>query len=178
MSGHSKWAQIKRQKASEDQKRSKLFSVLGRQLALEARKANGDRSLPGLRRAIEKAKENNMPGDTIERSIKAALGQGGTNYEEVTYEAYGPGGAALILEGITDNKNRTSQEIKHLLSKHNSSLATPGAVTWAFQKIDGGWQATTPLELSEVDTQALANLLDELETNEDIKTITTNVPGF
>ncbi len=178
MSGHSKWSQIKRQKAGEDQKRSKLFSVLGRQLALETKKANGDRSLPGLRRAIEKAKENNMPGDTIERSIKAALGQGAAAYEEVIYEAYGPGGAALILEGITDNKNRTSQELRHLLSKHGGSLAAPGSVTWAFQKIEGAWQTTTPLELSEADTQALANLLDELETNEDIKNITTNVPGY
>lgn len=175
MSGHNKWAQIKRQKGAEDAKRSKLFSMLSKTIAVETKKANGDRNAAGLKRAIERARAQNMPNDNIERAIKNALGAGGGNLEEVVYEAYGPGGTALIIEGITDNRNRTSQEIKHLLSQNGAILASPGAASWAFQKNpEGGWIAQTNVELNEGDAQALANLVDALSTNEDIKNIYNN----
>ncbi len=178
MSGHSKWSQIKRKKGVEDQKRSKVFGMHAKAINVEIKRAGGDRNHPGVRAAIERARAVNMPNDNIERAIAAATGAGAADLAEVMYEAYGPGGAALIIEGITDNKNRTSQELKHLLSLYGSSLATPGSVTWAFTKTLTGWSAKTPLEIGEAETQQLANLLDELEENEDVKNVTTNVPGL
>lgn len=178
MSGHSKWAQIKRQKASVDARRSKLFSLLAKTITLEAKRAGGDRNLPGLRRAIAKAKEANLPNENIERAIKNALG-GGNNFEEVIYEAYGPGGVALILEGITDNRNRTGQEIKHLLANHRASLATPGAAVWAFRKTaEQEWQATTRVKLEPNEREQLTALLAELEQNENLKNIYHNAEDF
>lgn len=174
MSGHNKWAQIKRQKGVEDVKRSKLFSLFSKTISMEAKKSNGDRNAPGLKRAIERARAGNMPNDNIERAIKNATGGGGANYEEVVYEAYGPGGTALILEGITDNRNRSSQEIKHLLSQHGATLAAPGSAAWAFEKSADGWKAKTTVELGEAEVVQLQNLLAALEANEDIKNIYDN----
>src|SRR3989338_7058585 len=108
MSGHSKWAKIKHQKAATDAKKSKVFSKLVRYIAVEAKKAKGDRNAPGLRVAIDKARAANMPGENIDRAIEKAAG--GSDMERVTYEAYGPGGVALIIEGLTDSRNRTSQQ--------------------------------------------------------------------
>jgi YebC/PmpR family DNA-binding regulatory protein len=175
MSGHNKWAQIKRQKAVTDGKRSKIFSVLVKTISLEAKRAGGDRSAPGLRRAIEKAKENNMPNDNIERAIKNALGLGAATYEEVLYETYGPGGVAILIEGITDNRNRSSQELKHLLSQHGSSLAVPGSVTWAFQKTEEGWRPTSPTTPPSETQEALAALVEALENHEDVKKVISNL---
>ena len=119
MSGHSKWAQIKRQKGAEDAKRSKLFGKLGSLIATESRKSKGDISSPGLRTIIEKAKKENMPKDTIERAIKKGMGGETDEMEELTYEGYGPGGCALIIESFTRNRNKAAQEIKFILSKYN-----------------------------------------------------------
>jgi YebC/PmpR family DNA-binding regulatory protein len=179
MSGHSKWSQIKRQKGVEDQKRSKVFSMLAKTIAVEVKRANGDRQAAGVRKAIERARAANMPNDNIERAIKNALGGNAVNFEEVIYEAYGPGGTALILEGLTDNHNRSSQEIKFLLSSHGANLSAPGSALWAFKKNlapDGqaGWQAQTMVNLNEEDAQKLANLLDALEASEDIKKVYDN----
>lgn len=179
MSGHSKWAKIKRQKGAEDQKKGKVFSMLVKTITVEVKRAGGDRNSPGVRKAVERAKAANMPNDNIERAIKNASGGNSVNLEEVVYEAYGPGGTALILEGITDNRNRSSQEIKFLLSKHGANLASPGAASWAFQKsAEGVWQPQTPVELEETDAQKLAALLDALEENEDIKNVYHNAAGF
>jgi YebC/PmpR family DNA-binding regulatory protein len=178
MSGHNKWSQIKHRKGAEDARRSKLFSMLSRMLTVEAKKSGGDKNTPGLRKAIEKARGANMPSDNIERAIKNATGGDSSNFEEVTYEAYGPGGAALIIEGVTDNKNRTSQELKYLLGQHGASLAAPGSVTWAFEKTAEGWQAKTPLPLNETEQGTLANLLEALEDHADIKNVATNVADF
>lgn len=179
MSGHSKWAQIKRQKGTEDAKKSKLFSMLVKMITVELKRAGGDRNSAGVKKAIERARAGNMPSDNIERTIKNFLGGGSANLEEVVYEAYGPGGTALILEGITDNRNRTSQEIKHLLSKHGANLSAQGSATWAFQKLpEGGWQAQTTVDLDEAQAQELANLLDALEENEDLKKVYHNALGF
>lgn len=177
MAGHNKWTQIKRQKGVADAKRSKLFGILAKTISIEAKRAGGDRNLPGLRTAIEKARAANMPNENIERAIKNATGAGGGTLTEVLYEAYGPGGVALLIEGITDNNNRTNQELKHLLSLHGANLAMPGSVTWAFHKQDGAWQAQTTVELSTEDRTKLAELLAALDENEDIKNVTTNLAG-
>lgn len=174
MSGHNKWTQIKRKKGAEDQKRSKLFSMLVKTITVEIKRAGGEANSPSVRKAVERARAANMPSDNIERAIKNAQGASGGSLEEVSYEAYGPGGVALIIEGITDNRNRTSQEIRHLLDKNGGNLATPGSVTWAFTKTAEGWKANNEMELDEAGAQALANLVDALAEHEDIKNIYNN----
>jgi len=173
MAGHRKWAKLKHQKAVTDAKKSKMFSKLVRFIAVEAKKAKGDRSAPGLRAAIEKAREANMPAENITRAIERATG-GGEDLETVAYEAYGPGGTALVIQGYTDNRNRTAQEIKHLLATHGSSLAAPGAALWAFEKKEGSLEAISPIELSDEDLQSLSNLVDALEEHDDVSDVYTN----
>mgnify|MGYP001584865548 FL=1 len=176
MSGHNKWSQIKRQKGTEDGKRSKLFGMLGKTISIEAKRANGDRNLPGLRAAIEKARVANMPNENIDRAIKNATEKGNAELLEVLYEAYGPGGVAILIEGITDNNNRTSQEIRHLLDEHGGNLAAPGSVTWAFQKINNlEWAAENLAEVSDEDREKVNNLLENLEEHADIKKTVTNL---
>ncbi|MDE2213113.1 MAG: YebC/PmpR family DNA-binding transcriptional regulator [Patescibacteria group bacterium] len=173
MAGHSKWAKVKHQKAVTDVRKSKIFSKLVRFIAVEAKKAKGDRSAPGLRAAIEKARAANMPSENIDRAIEKASGTG-ADIETVMYEAYGPGGAALIIEGYTDNRNRTGQEIKHLLSQQGGTLATPGAAMWAFTRSEGKLQPTATVDLSEADLEALAQLVDALEEHDDVSEVYTN----
>lgn len=174
MSGHSKWAQIKRQKGAEDARKSKLFGKLGRLIVSESKRAKGDTSAPGLRLAIERAKKENMPKETIERAIKKGLGTDATELETLVYEAYGPGGVALIITVSTDNRNKSAQEIKHLLSKHGGSLAEPGAASWAFTKTDAGWEAKVSVTLSDEDTDALVRLTDALEESDEVQEVFTN----
>ncbi len=174
MAGHNKWTQIKRQKGVADAKKSKLFSMLARQIVLEAKKSNGDRQAAGLRTIIEKARAANMPNDNIDRAIKNATDSSAADYEEVIYEAYGPGGVAILIIGLTASKNRTHQELKHLLGAYGSALAAPGAALWAFQKIGHDWQATNSLDLSLVDQSKLTELVLALESNDDIRVVFTN----
>lgn len=174
MSGHSKWAQIKRQKGAEDARKSKLFGKLGGLIASESKRAKGDVNAPGLRLAIERAKKENMPKDTIERAVKKGLGADATELETLLYEAYGPGGVALMIVVTTDNRNKAAQEIKHLLSKNGGNLAEPGAASWAFTKTDTGWEASMPVSLSDDDTDALVRLTDALEECEEVQEIFTN----
>ena len=136
MSGHSKWSKIKRQKGVADVKKGKIFSQLSKAITLAAKSGGGDASMnPALKLAIEKAKQANMPLDNIEKAIKKGTGEleGGT-IEEVLYEAYGPEGIALIVEGTTDNTNRTVAEIKHILSQNNGRLGEVGSVKWMFDR--------------------------------------------
>ncbi|MCK9379364.1 MAG: YebC/PmpR family DNA-binding transcriptional regulator [Candidatus Moranbacteria bacterium] len=188
MSGHSKWSQIKRQKGVTDAKRSQIFGKLSKIISLAARKGEKPDMNPELRVAIEKAKAANMPADNIERAIKKGAGKlEGAQLENMRYEAYGPGGTAIIMEGITDNKNRTTQEIKHLLSKNGANLAQTGAVTWAFEQAKDrpslesegptfapAWLPKNKLGLSEQDAEALDKLLEELDDHDDIQDIYTN----
>ena len=174
MSGHSKWAQIKRQKGSEDAKKSKLFGKLGSLIATESRLSRGDITAPGLRTIIEKAKKVNMPKDTRERAVKTGAGGEADAMEELTYEGYGPGGCALIIEAFTGNRNKAAQEIKFILSKHNGSLAAQGAAAWAFTKNEEGWEPNSPLPLSEEDGQELVLLIEELEGNDEVQDVYTN----
>lgn len=136
MSGHSKWAQIKHKKAHTDAKRGKIFTRMVKEISVAARLGGGDPDgNPRLRLAIEKAKEVNMPHDNVKRAIMKGTGElPGTSYEEFTYEGYGPGGVAVLIEVLTDNKNRTIPEIRHLMSKHGGSLGEAGCVAWMFQK--------------------------------------------
>ncbi len=179
MSGHNKWSQIVRQKGVEDAKRSKLFSMLGRQISIQSRLANGDLNSPGLRKAVEIARKANMPKDPIERAIARGAGVGGAALEEVMYEAFGPGGAALVITGITDSRNRTSQEMKKILNEHEGSLGGPGAAAWAFTSArnEEGEMIYTPsstLPLSETDGPKLGKLMEALENHEDIRGVFTN----
>ena len=137
MSGHSKWANIKNRKASVDKKRGKLFSKLSKIITVAAKEKGGDIQMnPRLRTAIETAKAANMPQDNIEKAVKKGTGElEGVVLEEFTCEAYGPGNSAIIIEGITDNKNRTISEIKHLLDQYKEKIANPGNVLWMFEKI-------------------------------------------
>lgn len=136
MSGHNKWANIKHRKAAQDAKRSKIFTKIIREIIVAAREGGGNPDTnPRLRAVLEKAKEANMPKETIERSIKKGTGElEGEKYEEVIYEAYAPGGVALYILALTDNKNRTAQELRHLLSKNGGSLAESGSVAWIFER--------------------------------------------
>lgn len=179
MSGHNKWSQIKHQKGADDAKKSKLYSMMGRLITIQSRLASGDSSHPGLRAAIEKARKANVTNDVIERAIKRGAGEGGAALEEVLYEAYGPGGVALVIEGITDSKNRTSNEIKQLLAEHGGSLGGPGSTTWAFarQKDAEGnlaWQATTKVPVPETEKGKLVALVSALDDHDDVKAVATN----
>ncbi|ANQ53911.1 MULTISPECIES: YebC/PmpR family DNA-binding transcriptional regulator [Thermosipho] len=136
MSGHNKWANIKHRKAAQDAKRSKIFTKLIREIIVAAREGGGDpETNPRLRAVIERARAANMPKDTIEKSIKKGTGElEGVDYQEIIYEAYAPAGVALYIYAMTDNKNRTAQELRHLLSKHGGSLAESGSVAWLFER--------------------------------------------
>ncbi len=137
MSGHSKWSTIKRKKGAIDAKRGKIFTKVIKEITLAARLGGGDPETNArLRQAIMTAKDENMPKDNIERAIKKGAGTGADAviYEEVTYEGYGPGGAAVLVEVMTDNKNRTVAEIRHIFSKHGGNLGENGCVAWIFEK--------------------------------------------
>jgi YebC/PmpR family DNA-binding regulatory protein len=136
MSGHSKWATIKRAKGAKDAARGKLFGRIIKEITIAARDGGGDPDgNPRLRLAVDKAKAANMPADNMKRAIQRGAGElDGVNYEELTYEGYVPGGVAFIVETITDNKNRTVAEIRHIFSKKNGSLAENGSVAWKFSR--------------------------------------------
>ncbi len=137
MSGHSKWATIKRKKGAADAKRGQLFSKLSRAITVAAREGGGDpASNAALATAIEKARANSMPKDNIERAIQKGTGggDGAVDYEAVTYEGYGPGGVAIICVALTDNRNRTASDVRHIFTKNGSELGTPGSVAWQFER--------------------------------------------
>ncbi len=135
MSGHSKWSSIKHKKGAADAKRGRIFTKLIKEITVAARMGGGDSDgNPRLRTAVLAAKAENMPKDNIERAIKKGTGElEGVSYEEVTYEGYGPGGVAMLIEGLTDNKNRTVADIKHILDRHGGNLGEPGCVAWMFE---------------------------------------------
>ena len=236
MSGHSKWSTIKRKKGVADAKRGKIFTSIIKEITVAARMGGGDENAnPQLRQAIAKAKTNNMPQDNIKRAVMKGTGElPGVNYEEGTYEGYGPGGVAIFLEVLTDNKKRTVADIRHLMSKHGGNLGENGSVSWMFDKkgqiqvgieageeeiiLEAAWEcgaddfeveedmyliSTDPAELMQVkdqleskgyeinsaevemvpknlqkvekkDVDRVLNLMNELEDNEDIKSVFAN----
>jgi YebC/PmpR family DNA-binding regulatory protein len=136
MSGHSKWSTIKHKKAAQDAKRGKLFTRLIKELTIAAKLGGGDPTgNPRLRSAISAAKSANMPADNIKRAIQKGTGElPGVSYEEVHYEVYGPGGVAILVQTLTDNRMRTTPEIRHVLTKHGGNMAEPNSVAWMFEK--------------------------------------------
>lgn len=174
MSGHNKWSKIKRQKEKTDAQKSKIFGKMVKLITVEAKKANGDRNAPGVRTAIEKAKAANVPNDNIERAIKKST-EAGATMESITYEAYGPGGCAIVIEALTDNRNKAAAEIKHILSDKGYSLAGIGSAVWAFERTpEMEWNPTTTVPLSEEDGEKLGELVDALEENDEVQDVYTN----
>ncbi len=175
MSGHNKWAQIKRQKGAADAAKSNLWGKLGKRISVESKKAGGDVNAANLRAAIEIARKTNMPKDTIERAVAKGIAADAVALEAVTYETYGPGGCAILIEALTDSRNRTAQEIKHLLSKQGLALAAPGSAAWAFTHLpDGSWEPQTTVPLSESDSASLMKILEEIDAQTDVDEVYTN----
>jgi len=175
MSGHSKWHTIKFKKAATDAKRGKLFTKIIKEIIVAARMGGGD--LEGnsrLRTAVRTAKDANMPKDNIERAIKKGSGElPGIHYEDFVYEGYGPGGVAIYIEGTTDNKNRTTPEIRHILSRHGGTLGATGCVGWMFTK-----KGQITVEAKDASEDALTEIAieagaEDLVNNGEIYTITT-----
>ena len=174
MSGHNKWVQIKRQKGANDSAKSKVWGTFGKRIAVESKKANGDVSAPGLRAMIERAKKENMPKDAIERAVAKGTASDAAALEAVTYETYGPGGAAIVIEALTDSRNRTAQEIKHLLSALGLALASPGSALWAFEKTAEGYTPKTTVPLSETDDAQLMKIMEQIDAHDDVEEVYTN----
>jgi len=174
MSGHNKWSQIKHKKAKTDGAKAKVYSKYSKLIASEARIAKGDKNSPGLRAAIERARAEDVTNDVIDRAVKKATEAGGATLETIVYEAYGPGGVAMIIEALTDNKNKAAQEVKHALSKNGFSLASIGSASWAFEKKEGKWNPTTTTELADADLSLLENLVSDLEECEEVQEVFTN----
>jgi len=179
LAGHSKWAQIKRQKAVNDQARGKRFSKLGREIAVAARQGGDPTFNPRLRTAIANAKAENMPQANIDRAVQKGTGElPGMTFEETTYEGYGPGGVAIFLECVTDNTNRTVAEIRHIMSKGGGNLGQSGSVAWMFERkgqiyLDAGrYDEEVALE------SALAAGAEDMTTEEDLHVLTTSVAEF
>lgn len=175
MSGHSKWHSIKHKKGALDAKRGKLFTKLIKEIQVAARTGGGDAAANArLRKAVADAKGANMPNDTIDRAIRRGTGaEDGVSYDEITYEGYGPGGAAVMVDAMTDNRNRTVAEIRHLFSKNGGNLAATGAVNWMFEKkgyIVVEKSAKPEEELFEIVTEAGAEDLRDDESNYEIIT--------
>jgi len=174
MSGHNKFSKIKRLKAKTDAQKSAVFTKMAKMLQMEARKANGNITSPGLKAAIEKAKAADMPNDNIDRAIKKATGSAGEEVETIVYEAYGPAGVAMIIDVLTSNRNKAAAEIKHILSLNGSSLASQGSASWAFEKTNEGWMPKVMVRVPEEEVFKMEKLIEDLENNEDVQEIYTN----
>ena len=175
MSGHSKWKQIKYKKAASDAKRGKVFSKLSRALTLAAKEFGGDpKTNNKLASLIEEARAVNMPNDNIERAIKKAVEKGAAELKEVVYEEHGPGGSALIITAVTDNSNRTTNEIKHLLLENNAKMGEQGSAMWAFIKEGKEFVAKFPISLSPDDAKKLEALMEALDEHDDIQEVRVN----
>ena len=180
MSGHSKWSTIKRKKGAADAKRGKMFTKLIKEITIAARESGGDPGAnPRLRLAIDNAKAANMPADNIERAVKKATGElEGVSYTEITYEGYGPGGVAMLIEVATDNKNRSVAEVRHLFSKYNGSMGESGSVAWMFDRkgiITLPIQNKSEDEIMDIVLEAGA---EDLQTEEDYFEVQTDLESF
>ena len=181
MSGHSKWNNIKNKKGKSDAERGKVFTKLGRELLVAVKEGGPDpASNSKLRDVIAKCKANNMPNDNIDRSIKKAAGDGNTaNYEDITYEGYGPNGVAIIIEAMTDNRNRTAGDVRHILDKFGGNLGTTGSVSWMFDK--KGIiivEKSTKMSEDELMMEAIEAGAENFEVSDDVYEITTAPEDF
>ena len=176
MSGHSHWAGIKHKKEVTDHKRGKVFSKLLALISAAAKTEPNPDFNPRLRTAIAKAKEMSVPQDNIDRAVKRAS-EIGAILEELIFEAYGPGGSALLIEAVSDNKNRAVQEIKLILKERNGKWAESGSVRWAFEQTPGGeanWKSKFSQSISDADQTALERLIEALEENDAVQKVYTN----
>lgn len=179
MSGHSKWSTIKRKKGVNDAKRGKLFTKLIKELTVAARSGGDEEANPRLRTAVQNAKAANMPHATIERAVKRGAGEDAdVTYEELVYEGYGPGGVAVMIEILTDNKNRTVPEVRHVFSKYNGNLAENGSVAWMFEQkglieIDKTAIGEEELMMAVMDAGA-----EDLNDEEEVFEVISSVPSF
>jgi len=177
MSGHSHWSGIKHKKEITDKKRAKVFS---KSLKLISAAAHGEPNPdfnPRLRTAVAKAREAGVPADTIDRAIKRAADPA-EKLEDLLYEAYGAGGAAILIEAVSDNRNRTAQEIKTILRDHNGKWAESGSVQWAFERAGGPgseWTSKFPQDIPDAEKEKLVDLLDALEDNDDVQNVYSNI---
>lgn len=176
MAGHSKWANIKHRKGAQDAKRGKIFTKIIKEITVAARLGGGDMDAnPRLRKAVSNGKSNNLPIDNITRAIKKGTGElEGVAYEEVTYEGYGPGGVAIMMDIITDNKNRTVAEVRHLLSKYGGNLGENGSVAWVFDKKGQIILDESSGEEEVVFEAALDAGADDFEADDGFFTVTTD----
>jgi YebC/PmpR family DNA-binding regulatory protein len=172
MAGHSKWTQIKRSKGASDVKRGQLFGKLSRMISAQVKVAKGDRTSALVRQAIEKARAADMPIDTIERAISKATES--RDLETIIYEAYGPAGVGIIIECLTENKNKSAQEVRHALTKNGFAMAGIGSVMWAFAKENGELTPTMTVALSDEDTELLDKVVNDLEACEEVQEVITN----
>lgn len=180
MSGHSKWANIKHKKAKEDAKRGQTFTKIIKEITVCAKSGGIPENNPQLRQLIEKAKEANMPSENITRAVKKGTGElPGVSYEAISYEGYGPGGTAVIIEALTDNKNRTVADLRHIFGRHNGNLAETGSVNWMFEKLGvirgGAIKGTSEDDLLE----ALMDYdVHDISTDDNLVTITTGMAAL
>jgi len=181
MAGHSKWAQIKRQKGATDAARGKLFTKIGKEIAVAVKLGGSDPNAnSALRTVIAKAKANNMPNDNIERCIKKDNGK--TNYEPITYEGYGVGGVAVLVEALTDNKNRTASEVRAAFEKNGGSLGVSGSVIFMFERdltetngeISEIWAPTYTVPVPPENEKAFEKMLDALDECDDVQEVYHN----
>lgn len=180
MAGHSKWHNIRIRKSKQDALRSKLFTKLAREIIVAARTGGGNPDANArLRLAIEKARENHMPTENIKRAIQRGTGElEGVNYEEITYEGYGPGGVAIMVECLTDNRNRTVAELRHLFSKHGGNLGESGSVAWQFKR-----QGVIVVPIDAIEEEALLEVAleagaEDVSSEEEFYRVITTVEDF
>ncbi len=182
MSGHSKWNNIKNKKEKSDAQRGKVFTKLGREILVAVKEGGPDPSTNSkLKDVIAKCKANNMPNDNIERSIKKAAGDGNlANYEDVVYEGYGPNGVAIIIEAMTDNRNRTASDVRHILDKFGGNLGATGSVSWMFDRkgVIVIERASSKLDEEELMMEALEAGADNFEADDEFYEITTKPEDF
>ncbi len=180
MSGHSKWSKIKRQKAADDKTKGRIFSKLGREIAVSAREGGGDPTFnPRLRTAIAAAKAENMPSANIERAVQRGTGAlPGVSFEDVAYEGFGPGGAALYLQCVTDNTNRTVAEVRHMIEKAGGNLGTSGSVAWMFDRRGVLFVDAERFDAEAVLDCALAAGAEDFSTEDGMHVVYTAVADF
>jgi YebC/PmpR family DNA-binding regulatory protein len=173
MSGHNKWSKIKHKKAATDALRSRMFSKHSNLIAMESRRAHGDVTAPALAAVIERAKRDSMPKDNIDRAVAKGAQTGSVALEEILFEGYGPSGTALLITAVTDNNNRTNQEIKHIFSRFGYQLGAPGSAAWAFTKQGGAYVPNSPLSLAESEGEKLAEFIEALLEQAEVQEVFT-----
>ncbi len=179
MSGHNRWSKIKHKKGASDAKKSKVWTKLIKEITVSARSGGDPNGNPRLRTAIDKARTQNMPNDTIDRAIKKGTGElGNVVYEEFNFEAYGPGGTAILMEIMTDNRNRTTGEIRSTLTKNNGNLGSSGSVAYLFKKLGVVAYEASAVDENKVTDLAIELGADDVKTEDDMVTVITEPKEF